>query len=491
MFDYGSVMEYIPFAFSRNGGPVMESIPPGIPLSNLTGYTAADIDGIERLYGRAPKTVTVTSNPPGLSVVVDGASVTTPQVYGWALNSMHTLGVGSSAQTLSGGTYVYGRWNDSTDASHAITVTHGNNRVAQPANVPAVTVYTANFVQLSSYTAAVYPAGSGSVTVSPSPQSYDGASGSFFVARQPVTLSATPAGAYQFVTWDGTSAPFSANAKADYIPDGAIAYDVTAEFSTLPVTTITTNPGGFYFTVDGNYYKSPQSFTSDLFGSGWNTGTTHTLTAFSPSEPYSVNSRVLFRSWSDGGAISHNFKVTAASRTINGNFFAQYVPIVYANPTCAGTITLSPASSDGFYNAGTNLTVSEVPESGWLLTAWTGDLTLKRPNQKLAVTDEELAVANYNTAVQPFKLTALVPANTAAGGAGGTLKIKGTGFTAGSYAYVNNAYRASTFVSQTEIDVPIMPSDITTAGALPIGVANFPAGGSCSAYAALGLFVLR
>ena len=491
LFDYASVMEYIPFAFSRNGGPVMDSIPAGIPLSNLTGYTAADIDGIKRLYGKAPKTVTVTSNPPGLAVVVDGTTVTTPQVYDWALNSTHTLAVGVSAQTLSGGTYVYGRWNDSTAASHSITVTHGNNHVAQPANLPAVTVYTANFVQLSAYSATVYPSGAGTVSVSPSPQTYSGASGSYFVARQPVTLSAAPASGYGFVTWGGTSAPLSANAKSDYVPDGAAPYAVTADFSTQPITTITTNPAGFYFTVDGNYYKGPQSFTSDVFGSSWNAGTSHTLTGFSPSEPYSINSRFLFQNWSDGGALSHNFIVPASASTITGSFTAQYGPVVYANPGCAGTITLKPASSDGFYNAGTNLTVSEKPESGWLLSSWTGDLTVKRATQTLAVTDEELAVANYNTAATPFKLNSLIPASYPSGGPGGTLKIKGTGFTAGSYAYVNNAYRASTFVSSSEIDVPITASDLTIAGAIPVGVANFPPGGSCSLYDATGLFILR
>ena len=491
LFDYGSVMEYIPFAFSRNGGPVMESIPPGMPLSNLTGYTAADIDGIERLYGKTPKTVTITSNPPGLSVVVDGTTVTTPQVYNWPLNSTHMLAVAPSAQTLSGATYTYGRWNDSTAASHSITVVHGNNHVAAPANLPAVTVYTANFIQLAAYTASTYPTGAGSVAVSPSPQTYAGVSGSYFVARQSITLSASGTGTYRFVTWAGTSAPFSANAKSDYVPDGGTPYAISADFSTQPITTITTDPGGFYFTVDGTYFKGPQSFTSDVFGSSWAPGTTHILTGFSPSEPYSVNSRYLFNSWSDGGALSHSFTVPATASTITGSFTAQYVPIVYADPDCAGTITLQPASADGFYNAGTKLTVSEMPASGWLLTAWTGDLTAKHPTQTLSILDEELAVASYNTAATPFKMNSLSPAAYPKGGVGGTLKIKGTGFTAGTYAYVNNAYRASTFVNSTEIDVPITSSDLSTAGALPIGVANFPAGGSCSAYKALGLFVLR
>ncbi len=182
LFDYASIMEYPPFSFSRNGGPAIESVPAGIPLSNLTGYTAADIDGIERLYGNAPTAVTVTSNPPGLQVIVDGGTpVTTPQVFNWALNSTHTLNIPTGVQSLAGNIvnstdptmfyYTYGRWNDSAGASHTITVTPGNGAPQTPSTSPAVTTYTANFIQLVPYSATVFPAGKGTVTPSPAPQS--------------------------------------------------------------------------------------------------------------------------------------------------------------------------------------------------------------------------------------------------------------------------------------------------------------------------------
>jgi hypothetical protein len=488
LFDYASIMEYIPFAFTRNGGPVIETIPAGIPLSNQTGYTAADIDGIKRLYGKFPHAVTVTSNPPGLSVMVDGAMVTTPAEFTWALKSTHTLGVAATAQTLAGGTYVYGRWNDSTAASHTVTVSQGNNTVTQPVTLPAVTVYTANFIQLSAYSAKPHVVGTGSVSVSPAPKTYAGATGTFFVARQPVTLTADPLSGEQFVTWGGTSAPFSANPKADIVPDGAAPYAVTAYFSADPMTTIQTNPGGFYFTVDGAYYKSPQNFAADVF-SGWGATSTHVLTGFSPNQPFSVNTQYLFNSWSDGGALSHTITVPSGASTITGNFTAQYVPIVYANPACAGTITLSPASASGFYNSGTALKVTEAPAAGWTLSLWTGDLGTRRPVQTLSVTDEELAVANYNISATSFTLKSLSPSSMVKGGAGGTVKIKGTGFTSTTQAYVNGPYRYSTYVSPTEIDVALTASDIATAGSLPIGVSNFTS--TCSAYQALGFFVLR
>lgn len=490
LFDYASVMMYLPFAFTRNGGPVLETIPPGMPLSSLETYSAGDIDGIDRLYGKTPHKVTVTSNPPGLSVIVDGTTITTPQAFSWTLKSTHTLAVSSNAQTLSGNTYVYGRWNDNTEASHGITVAGGNNRVTQPSTLPAVTVYSANFVQLSPYSVSINPAGSGTVSVSPQPQTYAGATGSYFVARQPVQLTATPSSGYAFVAFFGSSEPFGANPKADYVPDGGAAYAISTYFSTDPVTTIETSPGGFYFIVDGAYYKSPQNFTNDIYGN-WGPGTTHTLTGISPNQPYSVNTRYLFDSWSDGGALSHTITVPTGSSTINGIFTAQYVPIVYANPTCAGTITVEPTSSDGFYNAGTALKVTETPVSGWDLTAWTGDLGTRKSVQALTVSDEELAVANYNTSTTSFGLSSLSPASFVKGSAGGKVKILGEGFTSASQAYVNGYYRQATVVSSKEIDVTLMASDLTTAGALPIGVANFPAGSNCSTYTALTFFVLR
>jgi astacin len=81
LFDYASIMQYPAFAFSRNGGPAIESIPVGIPLSNLTGYTAADIDGIERLYGNPPIAVSVTSNPPRTAGDCRWRTITTPQIF--------------------------------------------------------------------------------------------------------------------------------------------------------------------------------------------------------------------------------------------------------------------------------------------------------------------------------------------------------------------------------------------------------------------------
>ena len=87
-YDYASVMQYPSFTLSRNGGPVIETIPAGIPLQGTEGvpgagnqdYSAGDKESILRLYGHAPSSVTVTSNPVGLQVTVDGVTYHDPAV---------------------------------------------------------------------------------------------------------------------------------------------------------------------------------------------------------------------------------------------------------------------------------------------------------------------------------------------------------------------------------------------------------------------------
>src|ERR1022692_4302216 len=466
-------MEYPAFSFSRNGEPCIESIPAGIPLSNPNGYSAADIDGIDRLYGAIPTEVTVTSNPPGLKVIVDGTTVTTPQVYNWALNSTHTLNVSTTPQTLSGVSYIYGRWNDATAQSHTITVTPGNNMVTQPATAPAITVYSANFIQLVAYANAISPAGTGAVTPSPAPLSYSGLSGQYYIIRQLVTLTATPSGGQNFYNY--INSPFwlpganGANPKTFNVMDDGSAINLTTYFTSSPVYTVTTSPleSNYWVLVDGNYWHAPANFALP-YDSSWTPSSTHSVGTYSPQYPWSSNTRFIFSSWSDGGAETHSVTLpSSGSATYTDNITPDYLVVDYPLEGCAGSIGVSPGSptGDGFYPTGSLVSFDETANAGWIFTGWVYDLSGTTNPQNVTVGDEVLVAADYSTTSTRLQLTSISPPSIAAGSAPFTLTINGAGFTSSTAAYVAGVYRQPTFVSSTRITVAIMASDIAQAGA--------------------------
>jgi hypothetical protein len=500
-FDYASVMEYPPYSFSRNGEPCIETIPAGIPLSNPNGYSAGDIDGVLRLYGATPTKVTVTSNPPGLQVIVDGATVTTPQTFAWALNSTHTLNIPTNAQTLTstGVSYVYGRWNDSTAESHSITVTPGNNMVAQPATSPAITVYSANFIQLVPYVNAISPAGAGTVTPSPAPLTYSGLSGQYYVIRQPVTLTAAGNVGESFL--DYINSPFylpggiGANPKTFNVMDDGTSINLTTYFTTAPIYTVTTNPveSNFYFFADtsGTYWNAPVNFAPPFFND-WTPGSNHSVSTYSPQSPWSGNTYFDFVSWSDGGNETHNITLPGSSTTYTASLMPNYYVDDYENEgTCSGTISVTPGSTEnGYYSAGSLLSFSETPASGLSFTGWLYDLTGTVTPQNLMVNDEVLVAADYNVNPTPLTIASLSPASVAAGSAAFTLTINGTGFTNNTYVYINGSYRAiATFISSTKVTIPLTVSDVATAGAFQVAVGNFNTAG-CGPYVPTTFYVL-
>jgi hypothetical protein len=517
-YDYASVMEYPAFSFSRNGGPPLDSIPPGMPLSNAVGYSAADVEGIMRLYGVAPTEVTVTSNPPGLQVLVDGSPITTPMTYTWNLNSMHSLSVAAGVQTVNGAIvgstnpqqpttfyYEYGRWNDGGAQTHTITVTPGNGDAGFPVSAPQIATYTANFIQLVPYTPTIYPASSGTATLTgtPSPQTLtvNGVQGTYVVARQQATLTASANSGYSFYEFNNgpywLAGGLGSNPKTFYVPETGLTLNTTAEFTNTPVYTVDVTPDYFSSNlsvlVDGtnNLWDVPKNFSS-MYDSTWTANSTHTLEFPTPQGPFSVNTQFVFSSWNIGGTANSPNTITlpATSTSYIATISPEYVPATNFNfPPCGGTGTITPASTitGGFYPSGTQLTYTETPSpntggSPWIFTGWTWDLSGTMNPDTLSPTDESLVYANFNTTSAPLTITSLSPSTVASGSSGFTLTINGTGFTQNGTGNpienvgINfpNIFLTPTFVSSTELRVTVPAADIATPGTFLVFVENFP-----------------
>jgi hypothetical protein len=512
LFDDASVMEYGAFVATKAGLPVIETIPPGMPLSNDTGYSAGDVDQIERLYGATPSAVTVNTNPPGLQITVDGSTTTAPTTFSWTLGTTHTITVPADPQVLStpdGSTYAFGAWNDLGARSHTITVQPGAGALTTPANKPSVTLYQANFIRLQPFSMgspSVTPTADGTASVSPTPLTEFG--GSFFPDRTllTLTLSPTPVPGDNFYGWSSIPYPTAENPHSFFIQ--APTSPTQAVFVSSPVTIIgesitgpnTWNPGLSAY-VDTNtatptFIYMPSAFYNDSYPVKWTPGTSHTITMppqppaapLQYQSPITTNVYYNWNSWSDGGLISHSVVQPASgTQTITASFdpfYASYT-VPGATGSCYGSVTTSPAGTSyaengsfGFYRGGkspASVTATATANSafpGMVFTGWSGSLTGTTNPQTVAIQDQFVPTATFNTTSAPLAVTTYSPTTAPASGATMDITINGTGFTPTTFVNWNGTRRTSTYVSSTQLTLHLVAGDLVNPGGQDVFIGN-------------------
>ena len=329
-YDYGSIMHY---TFT---GP-LQTIPRGISQGSDYGLSDGDIDGVSRLYGRIPNSTTVTTNPPGLMIEVDGESYTAPHSFDWTPGTVHTIGVRPSPQVdryshryeqisrWSRARYVFAKWSGGEDQTHSITAS------------PETTIFIANFIEQWIGSASASPPHGGTVRFEhPSP---DG----FYTDSSMAKVFAEPAEGFSFERWEGGSI-ISGTSGNPAIGDATVNY--TAVFTQEPLTKLDTNAPGSLVLVDGSQTWLPANFA-------WEPGSTHTIEV--PEFHYGgrPSTRREFQGWSDGAGsmllkgnrqsfpldfvseIGFAHEITASERTttITANFKEH---IVVQNPVSEG-----------------------------------------------------------------------------------------------------------------------------------------------------------
>ncbi|MEI9476673.1 MAG: fibronectin type III domain-containing protein [Deltaproteobacteria bacterium] len=125
---------------------------------------------------------TVTTNPTGRQITVDGSTYTAPRTFSWTVGSSHTLSVSSPQNGASGTRYVYGSWSDGGAQTHTVTAPSSN------------ATYTASFNTQYTLSTSVNPSGGG--TGSPSGSNW-------YNSSQSVSVSATANAGYRFTGWSG------------------------------------------------------------------------------------------------------------------------------------------------------------------------------------------------------------------------------------------------------------------------------------------------
>jgi len=367
-YPYDSIMHYSGSGFALPLRLAMQTIPRGIPIGQRAGLSPSDIDTITRIYGTPSRRTTITSNPPGLNVVVDGITVPTPAVFDWPTGSTHTLEARN--QTQDSLRLVFGRWSNFGPATQTITVS------------PSTTLFTAHYRRLFAFPAAASPVPAGNIELTPAPENGLVPLGSL------IRLGAVPANGFTFTNWSGFGF-FSSHGSANPIQlplnDTDLRY--SANFTNSPVTTITSNPPGLRLVVDETTITTPRRFV-------WAPGTVHTLRVATPRQTLpGTSSRYSFSGWSVGADAAQTYTATSSSATLTADFSAEHRVNLLTSPSGSGTISVvPPLPADGFVPAGTTLTLTAAPRAGLEFTGW-GDAASGVESVTQVPVDEELFVS--------------------------------------------------------------------------------------------------
>lgn len=377
------------------------------PYGPSTGFNLVGPSLIIPEFSIAKRVIFMT-NPPGLQVLVDGATVSTPVSpastssggctpnynalppnapagfptlcvgeFDFLPGSTHTIGAPSPQLDNMQGTWVFEQF------SNGLTQ---NSTYVVPNTTTYADTLTAGFapgVHVSLFTV---PAGLKLMI-----DGRDNWPGYTFIWGQGEThqVSAetpqTQAGrTWTFSSWsDG-----GAQSHAVVVPTGVTGLSLSATYGELSQITFTSSPPGLTFTVDGATCTTP-CVANKAAGS--------TSTVVIPgSVPYAAGSRYDFTSWSDGGSGStRTITYNSGAQTLTANYQTSYQLTLASNPAKGGTFTLSPTSPDGYYASGTQVSVTAVPAPGYKFVEWTGALSTFVNPSSIPMNAPFAVTANY------------------------------------------------------------------------------------------------
>ena len=359
-YDYASTMHYGTLSTaSRNGQHMFETIPPGLQIRSA-GLSQGDIDSVARLYGKNATTTTISTNPEGLEILVDGQRLTAPTRLNWIPGSTHVIEA-PIVQIGEGSRYLFGKWSSGESRRHEVMAS------------PDTTWIEANFIVQHRVETSVSPSGSGNVAISPS--SPDG----YYTERTAVEAVATPSTSSEesFLWWNSIWNPWGLHGRnsnpASLVIDGpGKVFD--AVFTDRPQFRIETGGTLIRVDIDDGWDYGPTVRLADAENTNLRIGVAEVTESIGQG-----SLRYRFQGWSDGGARSHTVTLPSQGGSIQAMLAPEFpLSTAVADPT-SGSISVDPPSIDGYYRAGTPVGLTASPSPGWEFVGWTADMSALEP----------------------------------------------------------------------------------------------------------------
>jgi len=298
--------------------------------------------------------VNIVTVPPQLQVLLDRTPYLAPVSLEWGWGTTHAVGV-NPVQVGQGVTYVFSSWSDGGALNHDYVV---------PSQSGAINLM-ATFVPAALVSFQSSPPGLAlSIDGTTKWASYDFAwvPGSAHAISAPATQIDSQGHQYRFASWsNGQTMSFSYKA-----PPAPGNDRVLAVYQPVGKVTIATVPAGLTIQVDGAACTSPCTVQKD-------SGATVSV-AVPPRSAQGDQSRLVFQGWDDSPNLTRVIAVTGDSRTYTASYNIQNRLSLTATPSEGASLVISPNSPDGFYDAGSLVSVTVKLALGFQIMGWSGDM---------------------------------------------------------------------------------------------------------------------
>ena len=350
-------------------------------------------------HNARPVQVTLQPNPRNCQIFADRTPYYQSITLEWGWDTTHTVGAPPAQNCYDGGLWTFDSWSDGGAINHDFQMPIGYTVVTLTANlIPAATVSfitTPNNLNLTIDGRQNWP-------------SYNfiwGVNSSHQIIA-PATQTDAQGHKYQFVSWsNGRTASFTYT-----MPETRADDTLTAKYQALGQVTLNSVPSQLQIQVEGASCITPCTIEKPA-------GTILKVVA-PASMDLSPNSRLLFKGWNDGADASRQFTISPDARTYTITYQQQNRLTVAANPAEGASISINPSSPDGFYDAGSLVSISAQLALGFRFAGWSGDVSsattstaiaLDAPKSALLMLDRVPAIAPGSVRNAAAPVTGIVP----------------------------------------------------------------------------------